>query len=371
MKTRKERAKAALALLAALLCHAGAYAQMDVYANGHVAVRGTLTTSATSLSVGNKTYGSDYSVYMSAANPASGSGFNIGAEGTALATTAASTGRAIGIRGVAGNRTDGWNFGVMGVLQGSSQGAGVFGSASCSLGWPTEGCYAGFFHGDLKVTRTAKAAWANPNENIVTGTSAIQSPLSILNSLRPIKRTVMPQAELNDTLPGLRIGQIGTAHYAFCVTPTILSHPELIFQDASGKNYVSNADVLPLLVASIRQLHALLVPQGAGGKDDGDGNAANAPWMTPSAEGRLWLGGPGAFTTATVIRYDIPGGTGDAWLTVADLQGTPVRRIPLDTASDRLTLSAGGLQPGMYRITLSVHGKDTGSERVIVMEKYY
>ena len=85
-----------------------AYGQLKVYQNGNASVKSADSTSTVALSIGSKTYANTYSVYLSSNNP-SQSTYNIGAEGFAMPSTAQTTGRAIGVRGVAGNCATGYN----------------------------------------------------------------------------------------------------------------------------------------------------------------------------------------------------------------------------------------------------------------------
>ena len=62
--------KVVLSFLLIGTCVLNSHGQLKVFQNGNTAAKSTLTTSTVGLSVGNKTYGSDYSVFMSASNPA-------------------------------------------------------------------------------------------------------------------------------------------------------------------------------------------------------------------------------------------------------------------------------------------------------------
>lgn len=107
-----------------------ASAQLTVYHNGNVNIGSEQPTSNVSLSVGNVAYSDTaYHVSLGLHNPASGC-YNIGGEGVAYSPTTRNTGRAFGLRGVAGNCTSGYNFGVLGALQGSQAGAAIFGTTS-------------------------------------------------------------------------------------------------------------------------------------------------------------------------------------------------------------------------------------------------
>ena len=356
-------------LMAAVLCHSAAYSQIEVYGNGNVAVRGTLTTSNTALSVGDKSYGSDYSVYASSVNPATGC-YNIGAEGYALSSST-TTGRSFGVRGVAGNCTAGWNFGVVGVLQGSNNGAGVFGSATNPLGISTNGKYAGFFHGDMMATGVAKAFWANPCDVEMNASSTIQSALTIINSFYTKMGTITYPVQAGNPPQGDGTeGRTSSSdiHYGFITSYTQSSYPALTFQTAGGEYYVNYTKVIPILVEAIKQLYAQVSASAMSGDttDTQAGILANAPAkMASSTDCHLSDIAPNPFSTATVVRYALPSSTGDAWLRISDMQCTPLQQLPLDISVDRVTINGNSLQPGMYICTLVVDGKDVDSKRMI------
>jgi hypothetical protein len=71
-------------------------------------------------------------------------------------------GRSYGVKGQARNGTAGWNYGVYGVISGTSMGAGVFGTTSGDIDMTTftgvgTASLAGFFHGDTYTSGTVKS----------------------------------------------------------------------------------------------------------------------------------------------------------------------------------------------------------------------
>ncbi len=358
----------------ALLCSIQSFSQLRVYSNGNVGVKSTQTTSTIPLSVGNKTYGSDYSVNMSSSNPASADKYNIGLEGFALRSTAGSTGRAIGVRGVAGNCTSGYNYGVLGALQGTYGGAGVFGSDSEVLGYDTGGKYAGFFHGDIKTTGATKIYLTNPHENNMTNTSAIQSALSIINALQTLQGSAVINTPDLDTMlvrGGEEEGQrVIVNHYAFVPGSIATLYPGLVQQDAAGDYYVNNTELIPVLVAAIQQLNAMVSATSMANSqdmaDETDG-LASAPMMKDGTNGcRLWQNSPNPFNTSTVIRYSVPENTNDAWIYLFDMKGLLLRQFRLDSASENVTINGGELQPGMYFYSLIVGGREMDTKKMIL-----
>jgi len=73
--------------------------------------------------------------------------------GDAFSVTAETEGRSTGVLGVAGNRTSGYNAGVVGAICGTNDGAGVLGTTG-SLPFGYSGIWAGYFCGPVYNTTT-------------------------------------------------------------------------------------------------------------------------------------------------------------------------------------------------------------------------
>ena len=65
--------------------------------------------------------------------------------------TATSSGRTIGIKGVAGNATTGYNYAIYGVLSGTNYGAAIYGVVPGKGDIYVDGLYAGYFRGNVKM----------------------------------------------------------------------------------------------------------------------------------------------------------------------------------------------------------------------------
>lgn len=167
-----------LSLIVIALFSAKSFAQIEVYSNNNVGI-GTSSIVSSMLSVnhtGSSSWTSyffkestDYStgaIWARKDKPIGGGTFGYGiygyipsGDGKAIAIkgksysgTAYSSGRAYGIRGEAGNATDGWNYGVYGQLLGSNEGAGVYGTLYDDR--DVGGRYAGYFYGNTKIIGT-------------------------------------------------------------------------------------------------------------------------------------------------------------------------------------------------------------------------
>ena len=363
-------------LAAALFC-LPSFAQLKVYQNGNVNVKSTDSTSTVGLSIGSSTYPSAYSVYLSSSNPSTAD-YNIGVEGRALRPTAQSSGRAIGVRGVAGNCTPGYNYGVYGTLVGDNKGAAVLGTVGGETGVQVWGKYAGYFSGDIMSTGVSKTRVVNTYD-MVQEEDPLTYALGLVNSLHPMKRWVVEGATpiLEDTIPLFRPGggiyPNSKLHYCLNPDSILSSSADLVIMDANGNKYVNYTELIPVLVAAIQELHALYTQSSAANSTAFDGEEEFASLIpsrveSPSATSgcHLYQNTPNPFTSNTMIKYSVPATVGSAFLYIFDMRGTLMRQMKLDTGSDRIVIAAGELQPGMYLYSLIVDGNEVDTKRMII-----
>lgn len=358
-----------------LIFYLNVSAQLKVYQNGNVNVKSADSTSTVTLSIGSSTYPGSYSVYLSSSNPSTAS-YNIGVEGRSMPTTAQTTGRAIGVRGVAGNCTSGFNYGVMGVLKGSNNGTAVFGTLGPETGVQLNGKYAGFFHGDVKVSGMNKSKLANSFDNINSFSYALTSALTIINNIQAVRNLGSDIIFAQDSMPVLNPNGRGTSsletHYAFNPASISQLYPDLVLTDANGNNYVNYTEVIPLLVGAVQELYTLYTQasaaNGATFEDDGYGAPSPSRVESPSIVSgcRLYQNTPNPFDANTLIKYSVPSYTKDAYIFIFDMRGSMLRQIRLDTGSDRVVIHANELQPGMYLYSLVVNGSEIDTKRMIL-----
>jgi hypothetical protein len=112
------------------------FAQLKVFSDGTVTIKGTTQNPYASLSVkNNDTSLSAYEIgVLCGSSPLNTTNYNVGLMANALFDNATSSGRSYGIIGTGGNATAGYNYGVFGRLAGSKYGAGVVGSVGSTIG---------------------------------------------------------------------------------------------------------------------------------------------------------------------------------------------------------------------------------------------
>lgn len=110
-----------------------------------------------------------------------------------------SSGRSYGIIASAGNRTSGYNYGAVGNLTGSNNGAGVVGCFEWDI--PViNGRYVGYFNGDTYVTGTltARATTTLSDARYKSNVRAISSTaLTKIAALNPVQYNMMSEGKFN------------------------------------------------------------------------------------------------------------------------------------------------------------------------------
>ncbi len=365
-----------------------ASAQLTVYHNGNVNIGSEQPTSNVSLSVGNVAYSDTaYHVSLGLHNPASGC-YNIGGEGVAYSPTMRNTGRAFGLRGVAGNCTSGYNFGVLGALQGSQEGAAIFGTTSGkTLGLRVDGRYAGYFDGNVKVTGSLQGNVVNSADVNAKNTQTlrpINSALDGIASANPfmyIVRIQVPDigagmAPDSTTLTGTvapisdPVVPFGKSYYALDVNAVKQSFPALIIEDAQGNEYVNYTQLVPILVQAITELKTELddLKEAVASSGTRKVNAATniATNTLDEGWGSISQNTPNPFTGQSTVRVSVPDDASDAYVDILTLNGASVKRIPVSNGLSEVSLSSFEFAPGTYLYTLVVNGKVSETRRMIV-----
>lgn len=365
-----------------------ASAQLTVYHNGNVNIGSEQPTSNVSLSVGNVAYSDTaYHVSLGLHNPASGC-YNIGGEGVAYSPTMRNTGRAFGLRGVAGNCTSGYNFGVLGALQGSQEGAAIFGTTSGkTLGLSVDGRICWLFRWQCEgywfASRQCSQQRRCQCENTQT-LRPINSALDGIASANPfmyIVRTQVPGIGTGIVLDTITqtgtvaptsdpVAPFGKSYYALDVNAVKQSFPALIIKDAQGNEYVNYTQLVPILVQAIKELKTELddLKEAVASSGTRKVNAATniATNTLDEGWGSISQNTPNPFTGQSTVRVSVPDDASDAYIDILTLNGASVKRIPVSNGLSEVSLSSFEFAPGTYLYTLVVNGKVSETRRMIV-----
>lgn len=176
------------------------------------------------------------------------------------------------------------NIGIMGGLEDSqylgTYNAGIYGSASTSDAFAFPGTYAGYFHGDVRVTGTTYANLLTPSSATPTTQTTIfdenrssetvidklvlLKPTQLINESEPevsiVSEEYKKQAEeLGEEIPeNTKLVQTRMSSVRYSIDEQSLRNvcPELVYEDMDGHVSINYIEMVPLLVQSIKELNA-------------------------------------------------------------------------------------------------------------------
>ena len=296
-------------------------------------------------------------------------------------STPSSSGRSIGIHAASGNATNGYNWSVIGNLKGSNYGAGIFGGVGTDGGVPiTDGQYAGYFAGNVKVTGYINGTVVGSSDirykqNITdlgsTG-KAGESVLRQITGLNPISYNYKQvYDELRSDTLNSKVGHFDEKsqafqkkHYGLIAQDLQKIYPDLVYESDNGYLAVNYTEIIPLLIQSIKELKeevdllsaSLVNTRSTTSNDILDG--------TPGAA--LYQNAPNPFSDRTEIKFTLPQNIKSAFIYVFNMQGALVKQIPVHDRQQSVIINGSELTAGMYIYSLIIDGKEIDTKRMIL-----
>ena len=227
----------------------------------------------------------------------SDSGYNFGIVGRVLHDGSHTTsGRSYGVMGTATGYASGYTYGLFGRLEGTRNGAGVFGTSyATDHGVDTGARYAGFFHGNVRVTEALNAATVQANSILapnVSGTSLTAtaayslgedetpttcqkldgiSAYTFLPDQPVVAATLANDADTVDYASLTLYDEefYSRPHHGLSAEEVEEVYPELVYEDAEGNKSVNYLELIPILLDAVKELR--------GEVEMLKGNSANSP----------------------------------------------------------------------------------------------
>jgi len=181
--------------------------------------------------------------------------------------------------GLAGNATNGWNYGVFGQLDGTNNGAGIYGTATNGEnGSCVDGRYAGYFNGatkvkgNLTVTGSISGILLNQTSNVsmVSTLSEEFDGATITDKLARLSTTcfyteapIEGVSAIDNSSDSISVGapineiqalSAERLHYGLDIEQLKESFPELIYEQDNGTIGINYIEMIPILIHAVKNL---------------------------------------------------------------------------------------------------------------------
>ena len=319
---------------------------------------------------------------------------SIGVMARATSSNPVNGGRSFGVMAYAGNATSGYNYGVFGVLSGTADGAGVYGSTTAEEnGIDVGGRYAGFFRGnvytsgiltareittlsDYRLKRNIQSIQSNddsPLENLMNLNVVKYNYADIENAMQASSRELQDTAHATMTVQTdeLSLAESAETHYGLIAQELQAIYPELVKEGRGGYLTINYIEIIPLLINSIQELKSevdfLRENSAAILHAPTTRNADTDITNVEVTECALYQNTPNPFTENTLIRVDVTENAVKADLYVYNMNGEQVAEFAIDGRGEtNVVIDGGCLSAGMYLYALVVDSKVIDTKRMIL-----
>lgn len=326
-----------------------------------------------------------------------GATFSVGVRGEAINGTPVTSGRSYGVFGTAGNATTGWNYGVFGRLNGTQNGAGVYGTITHDEnGVNTQGRYAGYFNGPTKVVGNLQVTGSI--YGVVLGRAALEDNMSRAKSYsqaatyeteseytKKLEKLslisyYLPQEEKTfaksmnvsgDTIASvhelteMEMQCLEKKHYALPVGQLENEFPDLVYEQEDGSKAINYVEMIPVLIQTINELNnkisrlqssTFLTDNTTTGIDNFNVDDVVLCQNTPNP-----------FCTSTTIKMNIPQNVKHASIYFYNMDGVNIKKCEVTDRGDiSYVISGTEFKPSLYVYTLVLDGKVIATKRMIV-----
>lgn len=380
----KKQVTMILALLIAGVVTASA--QLIVDSSGKVRINRPVEASFAELAVGPQSYnltGYTFGLYARKYNT---DDFLMGVNGTVgSGELYFNYGRAFGVYGIAGGATNGYNYGVLGCLQGDRNGAGVFGSSSNSLGTNLSGKYAGYFDGPLYSTSSVTTpSLITPSDvrqednvrSLVEDARSGDETLGNIMNMNVIsyqyKDREIPASERDTISAELAKKMYSTSkdlHYGVSAEELQKIYPNLVVEGQDGYLGINYVELVPVLIRAIQELKQELDKVKIGDIDAKEirSGATAISAVTATANGNvLYQNTPNPFKEKTVIRFSLASDAQNAAVCIFDMSGKMLKKLPVSASDTNISINGYELGEGMFLYSLLVNGQEVDTKRMII-----
>ena len=319
-------------------------------------------------------------IKMEVHSPLTGTTDNIGFQSAAYMTGTSYSKLTIGVLGCAGNGYNGRNMGVMGYLSGSKNGAGIYGTIYSNLNINIPGTYAGYFYGDTKVTGTVYAGNVVNTSDIrlkenIESVSEKEGEVSFLDKIMSVdvleynlkdrtSELFSDSKDMDEKVTKFVAKEKAKRHFGVSAQELQQLFPNLVEEGQDGYLAVNYIELVPVLIRSIQELKLEL--DETKNPENGTRGTTDIKKDTFAKKCVLYQNSPNPFKENTVIRFKLADDVRDAAICIFDMTGKTIKKLPISTGMESVSVGGYELGEGMFLYSLIVNGQEIDTKKMVI-----
>ena len=300
----------------------------------------------------------------------------VGLQGSAYMGSPSSGNKAVGVFGIAGNGSTGHNMGVAGYLGGSQNGAAIFGTTYDNMNITIPGMYAGYFNGILYATGAAYASSFNTTSDLRLKKNVVSAKdnegdyrfLDRVMDMNVIEYNLIDHVNGEKSRDGKNVSIEDQRHIGLAAQELRELFPDLVVEGQDGYLAVNYVELVPVLIRSIQELKEELdAVKGVKGTEEAQKSpSASGINSKANAKNVLYQNTPNPFKEQTVIRFRLADDVHDAAICIFDMTGKMIRKLPISSGMDSVSIGGYELGEGMFLYSLIVNGQEIDTKKMVI-----
>ena len=167
------------------------------------------------------------------------------------------------------------------------------------------------------------------------------------------------------TLENFDNSQSTIRHYGLIAQELQEIYPDLVYEGQDGYLGINYVELVPVLICAIQELKEEL------NEVKGNGSARKAPQATgvsstTTKKNILFQNSPNPFNGQTLIRFQLAENANNAAICIFDMQGKMLKKFPISSGNDSITVNSYELDQGMFLYSLIVNGQEIDTKKMII-----
>jgi hypothetical protein len=159
----------------------------------------------------------------------------------------------------------------------------------------------------------------------------------------------------------------GKTHYALDADRLEQTFPDLVYVREDGSKVINYMEMIPLLVQSINELKQELdAMKGDSKAMTRSVNNESADFSAATTGNVLYQNTPNPFKEQTTIRFSLADGVQDASISIFDMTGKTIKKLPISSGMDSVSVGGYELGEGMFLYSLIVNGQVIDTKRMVI-----
>lgn len=157
-------------------------------------------------------------------------------------------------------------------------------------------------------------------------------------------------------------------HYGLSAQELQKVYPDLVYKGQDGYLGVNYSELIPLLIRAIQELKEEIdnLQQANIDRSNPSKTSTSDFSRATTPKNLLFQNTPNPAKEQSVIRYQLASTAKDAAICIFDMQGKMLKKFPISSDNESVTVNGYELGQGMFLYSLIVNGQEIDTKKMII-----